>query len=130
MTKWGAPYRLYSETNLSTFHPFHYSTLLTLHTSLFTLHFPVRPLTLTLSHSAYSLTRLVPRRFELASHKGRGKIFYLTNLSTFQLFNYLHSSLSPHFVILSLRIFGRVKQNGTRKVRVGRYSARTPNNPR
>ena len=26
--------------------------------------------------------------------------------------------------------FGRVKQSGTRKVRVGRYSARTPNNPR
>ena len=39
-------------------------------------------------------------------------------------------TLSPHFVILSLRIFGRVKQSGTRKVRGGRYSARTPNNPR
>ena len=57
-----------------------------------------------LSHTAYSLTRLILRRFELASHKGRGEIFYVTNLSTIPPFNSstlftLHPSLSrppPH----------------------------------
>ena len=41
------------------------------HPSPFTLHFTVCPLTLTLSHSAYSLTRLILRRFELASRRER-----------------------------------------------------------
>ena len=34
---------------------------------------PHPTLRVTLSHSAYSLTRLILRLFELASHKGRGK---------------------------------------------------------
>ena len=56
------------------------------HPSPFTLHFTVCPLTLTLCHTAYSLTRLILRRFELASHKGRGDSF-VANHSTIHPFN-------------------------------------------
>ena len=43
------------------------------------------PLTLTLSHTAYSLTRLILRLFELASHKGRGNLFFVTHLTSYRL---------------------------------------------
>ena len=86
--------------------------------SPFTPHFSVRPLTRISKFAAlikkffpqppvvaYSLTRLILRRFELASHKGRGNCF-VAIYSTVQLFNHSpiqHSSLftfypSPEFV--------------------------------
>ena len=87
---------LLCKTNPSTFHLFNFSTLLTPHPSPLTLHFTVRPLTLTLSHTAYSLTRLILRLFELASHKGRGDLLCKTNPSPFHLFNF-SPLLTLHF---------------------------------
>ena len=68
--------------------------------SPFTPHFSVRPLTRISKFAAlikkffpqppvaaYSLTRLILRRFELASHKGRGNCF-VAIYSTVQLFNH------------------------------------------
>ena len=105
-------------------------TLLTLHASLLTFSPPPHPDPQPFGIQSHS-ARSSPVRTSIPQGERENILLNKPfNLSTFQLFNYLHSSLSPHFVILSLRIFGRVKQSGTRKVRVGRYSARTPNNPR
>ena len=58
----------------------------------------------TLSHTAYSLTRLILRRFELASRKGRGKIYFTKQ--TFQPFNFSPFQLSSSFTLNHLTFNG------------------------
>ena len=91
-----------------TFQPFNFSTVQP--SSPFTPHFLVRPLTRhsgTLSHTAYSLTRLSLRRFKLASQRERGFILRNKpfNHSPVPLFNPLHASrFTPHFPVRHLTL--------------------------